>query len=126
MIPLISFTYNFSQECVVEKVEKGELRDLFVVKMKCGEIVMSLDVVSFINIFKEGGRVKTIISKELPQYSPEDFCAHGHVVTEKKDGFVTIISFFGPLLRISSKESFLKTANLNVMDHVYFCASNLR
>jgi len=81
---LMSVTYNFSQECTVERIEKGELRDLLVVKIKCGEITMNLDVVSSINIFKEGGKVRTIISQQPPEYSPDDFCAHGYVVTEKR------------------------------------------
>lgn len=123
---MMSVIYNFSQECTVERIEKGELRDLLVVKIKCGEITMNLDVVSSINIFKEGGKVRTIISQQPPEYSPDDFCAHGYVVTEKrKDSFITLISFFGPVLRISSQESFTKITQLKVMDHVYFCASNV-
>ncbi|MEM1622032.1 MAG: DNA-directed RNA polymerase subunit G, partial [Metallosphaera sp.] len=123
VIPVLS-SYSFSEMCKIDSIKKGELRDLLIVAVRCQDTEFNLDMISSLNMFKDGENVNVILSKERPDFTEKDFCAHGYVVTQKKKGdgtFVTIISFFGPLLRISSKDDFLKRAGLNVMDHVYFC-----
>ncbi|WP_238024716.1 DNA-directed RNA polymerase subunit G [Metallosphaera javensis (ex Hofmann et al. 2022)] len=117
-------SYAFSETCKIDSIKRGELRDLLVISMKCQDTEFNLDMISSLNMFNDGESVNIVLSKERPDFTERDFCAHGYVVTQKKKNegaYVTIISFFGPLLRISSKDDFLKRAGLNVMDHVYFC-----
>ncbi|MEM0071472.1 MAG: DNA-directed RNA polymerase subunit G [Metallosphaera sp.] len=123
VIPVLS-NYVFSEICDIVSIKKGELRDLLVISIKCKDIDITLDMISSINMFEQGEKVNLTISKERPEFSERDFCAHGYVVTEKKkkdESYTTIISFFGPLLRISSNESFIEKKGLKIMDHIYFC-----
>ncbi|AWS00608.1 DNA-directed RNA polymerase subunit G [Metallosphaera hakonensis] len=115
--------YVFSENCKIDSIRKGELRDLLVATIKGKNLEMILDVISSLNVFNEGEEVRVILSREKPEFTEKDFCAHGYVVTEKKkgDNFVSIISFFGPLLRIVSADGFLQRVGLKSMDHVYFC-----
>lgn len=114
-------------ECEINGIDRGSLKNLLVVKLVCKDFNINFDILENINIFKEKDKVKVFISNTKPSYTKDDFCAHGYVVTELKDGsseqqkFSTIISLFGLLVKIMGKESFLKTYGLNVMDHVYFC-----
>ncbi|QKQ99874.1 DNA-directed RNA polymerase subunit G [Metallosphaera tengchongensis] len=120
-------TFIYSEECVVRSIEKGQLRDLLIVNLDCNNLSMNLDMISSINTLNVNEKVNVIFSASKPEFGVDDFCAHGYVVTEKRkkieneENFVTIISFFGPLLRISSKTSFLERYKLNIMDHIYFC-----
>lgn len=115
--------------CEINSIERGSLKNLSMVNMSCNGFNVSFDIIDSINIFSQKEKVKVIISKNRPSYSHDDFCGHGYIVTELKDSslnngnkYTTIISLYGLLVKIiSNKESFLRTSQLNIMDHVYFC-----
>ncbi|BDC19285.1 DNA-directed RNA polymerase subunit G [Acidianus sp. HS-5] len=117
--------YEFNEEGIVSSIQKGVLRDLYVVNIKCQDININLDVTSEINIFNNNEKVNVIISRSKPIFTSNDFCGHGYIVTEKVDQnaktYITIISLFGLLVKIESNSSFLNKYGFNVMDHVYFC-----
>ncbi|ACP48089.1 DNA-directed RNA polymerase, subunit G (RpoG) [Sulfolobus islandicus Y.N.15.51] len=115
--------------CEINSIERGSLKNLSIIHMSCNDFNISFDIIDNINIFSQKEKVKAIISKNRLSYTNDDFCGHGYIVTELKDSssnngnrYTTIISLFGLLVKIiSNKESFLKTHQLNVMDHIYFC-----
>lgn len=115
---------EFRQEGIVNSIENGALRGLYIVKIMTNDVTISLDVTKQINIFNVNEKYNIIISKNKPEFTQNDFCGHGYIVTEKKlqDSYVTIVSLYGLLIRIESKYSFIKKYGFNVMDHVYFCA----
>ncbi|MEM3293350.1 MAG: DNA-directed RNA polymerase subunit G, partial [Metallosphaera sp.] len=80
VIPVLS-NYVFSEICDIVSIKKGELRDLLVISIKCKDIDITLDMISSINMFEQGEKVNLTISKERPEFSERDFCAHGYVVT---------------------------------------------
>ncbi len=117
--------YEFNEEGTISSIQKGVLRDLYVVNIKCQDININLDVTSEINIFNNNEKVNVIISRSKPSFTQNDFCGHGYIVTEKVDQnsktYATIISLFGLLVKIESNSSFLNKYGFNIMDHIYFC-----
>lgn len=125
-----SSTQEINLNCEINSIEKGSLKNLLIVKLSCDNININFDIVENINIFNEKDKVRVIISRAKPSYTNKDFCGHGYIVTELKDTtqdgkYNLIISLFGLLVKISNKESLLKTFGLNVMDHVYFCVKKI-
>ncbi|BDB97173.1 hypothetical protein SACC_01900 [Saccharolobus caldissimus] len=125
-----SSTQEINLNCEINGIEKGSLKNLLIVKLSCDNININFDIVENINIFNEKDKVRVIISRTKPSYTNKDFCGHGYIVTELKDTtpdgkYNLIISLFGLLVKISNKESLLKTFGLNVMDHVYFCVKKI-
>lgn len=115
-------SYEYQELCKIASIEQGAIRGIDVIKLDCEKIKVDVDMISQINVFASNQQVKFIISKNKPEFTNNDFCAHGYIVTEKQqENYVTIISLFGPLIRIISNESFCKEYNLNIMDHVYVC-----
>jgi DNA-directed RNA polymerase subunit G len=115
-------SYEYQELCKIDSIEQGAIRGIDVIKLDCGKIKADVDMISQINIFGQNQQVKFIISKNKPEFTENDFCAHGYLVTEKhQENYITIISLFGPLIRIVSNESFCNEYNLNIMDHVYVC-----
>ncbi|AWR97246.1 DNA-directed RNA polymerase subunit G [Acidianus sulfidivorans JP7] len=119
-----STTAEFKEEGVVNSIDIGALRDLYVVNIHTEDANITIDVVKQINIFNINEKYQIIISKTKPNFSDNDFCGHGYIVTEKKDKdkYITIVSLYGLIVRIESKESFLNKFGFNIMDHIYFCA----
>lgn len=119
--------YEFNEEGTIGSIQKGVLRDLYVVNIKCQDININLDVTSEINIFNNNEKVNVIISRSKPSFTQNDFCGHGYIVTEKekvnqnKKTYITILSLFGLLVKIESDSSFLNKYGFNIMDHIYFC-----
>ncbi|AWR94446.1 DNA-directed RNA polymerase subunit G [Acidianus brierleyi] len=115
-------SYEYQELCRITSIEQGAIRGIDVIKLDCGKIKIDVDMISQINVFTANQQVKFIISKNKPEFTNNDFCAHGYVVTEKhQESYVTIISLFGPLIRIVSDESFCNKYNISIMDHVYVC-----
>ncbi|ARM75886.1 DNA-directed RNA polymerase subunit G [Acidianus manzaensis] len=119
-----SNTTEFKEDGIVNSIEAGALRDLYIVKINTDNINISLDVTRQINIFNKDEKVTIIISRTRPNFTDNDFCGQGYIVTEKKSdhGYVTIISLYGLIVRIESQQSFINKYGFNIMDHVYFCA----
>ncbi len=116
-------SYKLEKPCNISSIEPGALRGIDVIKLECGDLKVNVDIISSINIFSPGEKVKLVVSASKPQFTERDFCGHGYIVTEKKQAekYITIISIFGPLVRIESDNSFLSSSKLNIMDHVYVC-----
>lgn len=77
-------SYSFSEMCKIDSIKKGELRDLLIVAVRCQDTEFNLDMISSLNMFKDGENVNVILSKERPDFTEKDFCAHGYVVTQKR------------------------------------------
>lgn len=111
--------------CNIEKISEGSLKNLYILNLKCeNNFLINIDIPKEINIFQDNEIIKFVISKEKPQYTSNDFCAHGYVVTEKDYGnnnILTIISLFGLLVRVTSPTGLVKQGKLSVMDHIYLC-----
>lgn len=114
--------------CNIEKISEGAFKNLYILNLSCKDnIKINVDMPKEINIFKDNQNVQFILSKNKPQYTKEDFCAHGYVVTEKTNNseIVTLISLFGLLIRISSLSGLVKSGNFSIMDHVYVCIKKI-
>ncbi|EZQ03038.1 DNA-directed RNA polymerase subunit G [Candidatus Acidianus copahuensis] len=118
---------NSTEICKVEDIDRGALRELYVVKFVCDNgRKITMDIVNQINIFSKNNKYDIIISKNKPEFTQKDFCGHGYIVTQKstEGKYVTIISLYGLLIRIESDKNFLEEKNLTITDHIYFCAKN--
>jgi len=115
--------YKLEKTCNITSVEPGALRGIDLINLECEDLKVGVDMISSINVFSPGEKVKLVIAKSKPEFGERDFCGHGYVVTEKRQSnkYVTLISIFGPLIRIESENSFLSSNNLSIMDHVYVC-----
>ncbi|MFP3259423.1 MAG: DNA-directed RNA polymerase subunit G [Sulfolobus sp.] len=115
-------------ECSINSIEAGTLKNLYIVKMNCGVYDVEFDIVDVINIFNKGDKVKLIISKQRPEYSNRDFCAHGYLFYEKKqenNKVLDQISLFGLIVKIYSDQGLIQLKIFNMMDHVYYCVKKL-
>ena len=111
--------------CKIDKIEQGSLKNLLILKMQCGDVIIETDMVEELNLFKEGDSVRVEISREKPTYTEKDFCAHGYLFYERPQEDGTIldqISLFGLIVKISFKNGGLIKDNVfKMMDHVYYC-----
>ena len=109
--------------CKISSIEQGSLKGLYIVKMNCENYYVEFDIVDVINVFKQEESVKMIISKEKPIYTSNDFCAHGYLFYEKKEGEKVLdqISLYGLIVKIYSNNGLINSKIFNMMDHVYFC-----
>lgn len=117
--------YEIDKQCVVTDKVPGSLKDLKVLTLDCQDLKLNLDIVKEIDIFNVNDKVRLIISREKPEYTSNDFCAHGYIFYEKRQDndskYVSLISLYGLIVKIISDEGLIKKGTLNMMDHVYLC-----
>ena len=109
--------------CKILSIDRGTLKGLYIVKMNCEKYYVEFDIVDTINIFNSEDNVKMIISRDKPSYTSKDFCAHGYLFYEKKEGdrILDQISLYGLIVKIYSDNGLINSKIFNMMDHVYFC-----
>ncbi|MGC9104844.1 MAG: DNA-directed RNA polymerase subunit G [Thermoprotei archaeon] len=114
---------EIEKECRIESKTPGSLKGLKLLNLDCGDYKITVDVVEEIDLFNEGDNVTFLVSREKPSFTNRDFCAHGYLFYEKKngEGFVSLISLYGLLVRIQSSDGIISKGTLNMMDHVYVC-----
>lgn len=114
---------SVSEFCKIDSILPGSLRGYSIVKLNCNSLNAEVDIPNEVMIFKNGEEVKLIISRERPEYSNRDFCAHGYIFYEKKDkeDYISLISLYGLLVKITTKEGLISSKKFNMMDHIYFC-----
>ncbi|AHC51050.1 DNA-directed RNA polymerase subunit G [Sulfolobus acidocaldarius SUSAZ] len=111
--------------CKISSIEKGALKNLYVVKMYCNnDLKIEFDITKELSIFSKDEEVTFIISREKPEYSEKDFCAHGYLFLERQqdDGsFIDEISLYGLIVKILSKNGLINSKLFKMMDHIYYC-----
>jgi len=109
--------------CKIVSIDRGSLKGLYIVKMNCDNYYVEFDIIDTINIFKQEENVKMIISREKPTFTSNDFCAHGYLFYEKKEGEKVLdqISLYGLMVKIYSNNGLIGDKIFNMMDQVYYC-----
>ncbi len=116
--------YEIDRECVVTGKIDGSLKGLKILTLNCQDLSLNLDIVKEIDIFDINEKVRLIISRNKPEYTSNDFCAHGYLFYEKMQQdnvYVSLISIYGLIAKITSNEGIIRKGILNMMDHVYLC-----
>jgi DNA-directed RNA polymerase subunit G len=113
--------------CKIISILQGQLQSLSILQINCNNnkngYLIEMDIPNEINMFNEGEVVNFILDTEKPNYSPKDFCAHGYLFYERKDKeeYINLISLYGLLVKIISKEGLINSKKFKMMDHVYLC-----
>ncbi|MCG2884070.1 MAG: DNA-directed RNA polymerase subunit G [Sulfolobales archaeon] len=118
---------KIEKQCKVISKVPGSLKGLKLLNLDCGDFTATVDLVQEIDVFDEGNDVAFVVSRDKPNYTPNDFCAHGYLFYEKKsdNAFVSLISLYGLLVKIVSNSGIISSGILNMMDHVYVCIKKL-
>lgn len=114
---------KMQEDCKILSIDKGSLKGLNIVKMECGNYHVEFDIIDTINIFNVDEKVTLLISRNKPNYSSSDFCAHGYIFYEKPENNMILsqISLYGLIVKIYSEKGLINSKIFNMMDHLYFC-----
>ncbi|MEM0374543.1 MAG: DNA-directed RNA polymerase subunit G [Sulfolobaceae archaeon] len=114
---------KISEECKINSIIAGSLRGYSIVKISCNNLNAEVDIPDELLIFKENENIKFLVVKDKPQYTNKDFCAHGYLFYERKDKdeYISLISLYGLIVKITTKEGLIASKKFNMMDHVYLC-----
>jgi DNA-directed RNA polymerase subunit G len=89
-------------EGVIEKVEEGALKGQLLATMKAGDVQVTFDVIRDIMGFREGDKIRIVISDERPENLDRfEFCGHGYLVDEEDKSRVTLFSIWGIIFKFA-------------------------
>jgi DNA-directed RNA polymerase subunit G len=120
---------GINEECEVSSIDRGSLKGNLIIELACGKRKIIFDMIENINTFNKKEKVTMTLSKNRPEFGPNDFCGHGYVVTQKRseNSLTTIISLFGLLVKVNEEpnSNILDDLKMSLMDHVYFCVKKI-
>jgi hypothetical protein len=68
---------EIEKECKVISKVPGSLKGLKLLNLDCGDFTATVDLVQEIDIFDEGNEVTFVVSRDKPNYTPNDFAPMG-------------------------------------------------
>ncbi|BBD71981.1 hypothetical protein HS1genome_0370 [Sulfodiicoccus acidiphilus] len=107
---------------VVDK-KPGQIPGAWIARVESQGTTVELDVLREFDLFREGSKVVVELSKSRPDFSAEDFCAHGYLFSEKENNGkrVTLLSLYGLIVRFTTDDGLISSGKFSMMDHVYLC-----
>jgi|BEDMetMinimDraft_2_1075160.scaffolds.fasta_scaffold00552_2 DNA-directed RNA polymerase subunit G len=101
----------------------GTIPGVQIAKIEGDGVDMEMDVLREYDVIPLNSEVEVELSKERPNFTENDFCAHGHLFLEKEmEGRkATLLSLYGLVVKFWTTDGLIKSGKFSMMDHVYLC-----